>query len=290
MLKIGAGVMTTKKKKTKKKTKKKKASTEVISQLTDGITDIAEVTITIPLSEVTRNIHTRMFIQTKLSLPQLQNMKQLGQIFKANAYYYNDKYVKNVWFVKKTRITNSPKEKSMTLTLLPFNDSSLQEAQTLKQATQKKNKTANTKTTKTEISGDKFLKSIVKKAIGTKTSKEAQAKAIHKYYTRNHVYQYKETDVREQYKRGFKTLWNQNAHSCGPGAATLYYMLKSIGLDPQIVHGHKHFWIQVEINGTTYYCDQSGQSGKHCTRTMGTSTSSKTVWGGATGGSIVMGG
>ena len=49
---------------------------QLTKELTKGLTDLAEVTITIPLSSVTKNIHTRMFIQTKLSLPELQNMKQ----------------------------------------------------------------------------------------------------------------------------------------------------------------------------------------------------------------------
>ena len=69
---------------------------KLISELTNGITEVAEVTITIPLSAITKRIHARMFIQTKLSLPELQNMKQLGQIFKQNAYYNNASYVKNV--------------------------------------------------------------------------------------------------------------------------------------------------------------------------------------------------
>ena len=131
------------KKKNKKSKKKNKSNTQLsqaklISELTNGITDIAEVTITIPLSKITKKIHTRMFIQTKISLPKLQNMKELGQIFKTNAYYYNDQYVKNVWFVKKTKISVSPTDKSMTLTLLPFNDSYQSEADTLSSLSEKK--------------------------------------------------------------------------------------------------------------------------------------------------------
>lgn len=282
-----------KKKNTKKKSSKKKTNTnatqaQLISELTNGITDLAEVTITIPLSSITKNLHARMFIQTKLSLPELQNMKQLGEIFMANAYYYNSKYVKNVWFIKKTKISVSPTGESMTLTLLPFNDSYESEANTLSNLTETKNKTktSNESTSNVTLSGDSFLQDIVKKAIGTKTDKVAMAKACHEYYKKNHVYRYQETDVISDYNRGFKSLWNQTAQSCGPGAACLYYMFECIGLDPKIMNGHNHYWIQVEINGSTYYCDQAGDEGAHNTRSMSTSTGNGTVWHGATGGSV----
>ena len=297
-------------KKSKKKTKKKKSTNDtsikaqMISELTEGLNDIAEVTITVPLSKVTKNIHARMFIETQLSLPELQNMKQLGQIFKANAYYYNNQYVKNVWFIKKTKVSVSPTDKSMTLTLTPFNDSYKSEADTLAGLTEQKNKTSSSGTsnnTKNTISNvnictkDKFLADIVKKAIGTKTDKLGMAMACYKYYQDKHIYKLNSTWVIDDYNRGFKSLWNQYSHSCGPGAATLYYMFSCIGLDPKIMHGHEHYWIQVEIDGKTYYCDQAGSEGSHnmCTngkrRVMSTSTGHCTVFGGATGGTIVKG-
>lgn len=293
-----------KKKTTNKKSKKSNNSNsestrlKLISELTNGITDLAEVTITIPLSNVTKKLHSRMFIQTKLSLPELENMKQLGQIFKANAYYYNNRYVKNVWFISKTKVSVSPTGESMTLTLLPFNDSYESEANTLSGLTESKNKTTSSNkdtTSNVNLSGDSFLQDIVKKAIGTKTDKVAMAKACYKYYQDNHVYELVSTDVIAQYNRGFKSLWNQYKHSCGPGAATLYYMFECIGLDPKIMNGHNHYWIQVEIDGKTYYCDQAGAEGTHNIdstggrRVMSTSTGDHTVWHGATGGTIVKG-
>jgi hypothetical protein len=299
------------KKQNKKKKKQSSNNTasvqaQLTSELTNGLTDLAEVTITIPLSKVTKKLHSRMFIKTQLSLPELQNMKQLGEIFKANAYFYNNKYVKNVWFIKKTKITCSSKEESMTLTLTPFNDSYESEANTLSGLTEQKNKTqttnstgSSTPTSTTDVklsTKDPFLADIVKKAIGTKTDKLAMAKACYKYYQDHHVYKYDSTSVEDDYKRGFKSLWNQRGQSCGPGAACLYYMFNAIGLDPKIMNGHNHYWIQVEIDGKTYYCDQAGSEGSHnmCTngksRIMSTcSTCHCTVFGGATGGSIRMG-
>lgn len=311
MQRIGAGHMSTKKdtknnKKSSTKKKKKNISNldsatrfKLINELTSGIEDIAEVTITIPLSNITKKLHTRMFIKTKLSLPELQNMKELGQIFKANAYYYNDKYVKNVWFIKKIKINVSNSKEEMTLTLLPFNDSYESEANTLSGLTQQKNKTSSSTSTASStsdvtlskiLSGDEqeYLEDIVKKAIGTKTDKEAQALAIYKYYQDNHVYQLYCCMT----SSSFKTLWNKRGHNCGDGARTLAYMFKCIGLEPHIMNGHHHFWIQVEINGKTYYCDQAGAEGTHnmCTngksRVMSTGTGHCVVYGGATGGSM----
>ena len=304
-----------KKTNTKKTTKKKKKQSsnntssvqaQLTSELTNGLTDLAEVTITIPLNKVTKKIHTRMFIKTKLSLPELQNMKQLGQIFKANAYFYNTKYVKNVWFVKKTKISCYPSDESMTLTLTPFNDSFEAEANTLNGLAEQKSKTksssssssvSDVKLEKVAKGADQtFLEETVKKAIGSKTDKLQQAKACYKYYQDHHVYKYNSTTVEDDYKRGFKSLWNQTGQSCGPGAACLYYMFNAIGLDPKIMNGHNHYWIQVEIDGKTYYCDQAGGEGTHnmCTngksRIMSTcSTCHCTVFGGATGGTIRMG-
>ena len=287
-----------------KKKKKLSKSTELQLQqeLTKGIAELAEVTITVPLSNVTKKIHPRMFIKTKLSLPGLQNMKQLGQIFKANAYFYNNQYVKNVWFVKKTKISVNPSESSMTITLSPFNDSYESEAKTLASLTEQKNKTKTTtnNATKDSVSNvklcdnDSYLKDIVQKAIGTKTDIEEMALACYKYYQDNHVYKLDSTWVVDDYNRGFKSLWEQEGQSCGPGAATLYYMFKCIGLSPKILNGHNHYWISVDINGKTYYCDQAGSEGSHnmCTngksRVMSTSTDYCTVFGGATGGSVVM--
>jgi hypothetical protein len=264
------------------------------SELTNGLTDLAEVTITVPLSNVTKNLHTRMFIKTQLSLPELQNMKQLGQIFKANAYFYNDKYVKNVWYIKKTKVSVSPTEKSMTLTLSPFNESYESEAKTLASLTEQKNKTKSTNTDTNSISNvklcdnDPYLKDIVQKAIGTKTDPKQMAYAIYDYYNNNHVYSWDSTAVEEDYARGFKSLWEQHGQSCGPGAACLYYMFKCVGLSPKIMNGHKHYWIQMEIDGQMYYCDHAGAEGAQNSRRIGTSTGDSTVWGGANDGSVRM--
>ena len=283
----------------KKKKLSKTTELKLQQELTKGIAEVAEVTLTVPLSKITKKIHPRMFIKTKLSLPQLQNMKQLGQIFKANAYYYNSQYVKNVWFVKKTKISVTPTDASMTLTLSPFNDSYEAEANTLAGLTEQKNKTStsNTANTTSEVKlncNDSYLQDIVKKAIGTKTDIEQMALACYKYYQDNHVYKLDSTWVVDDYNRGFKSLWEQYGQSCGPGAATLYYMFKCIGLSPKILNGHNHYWIAVDINGKTYYCDQAGSEGSHnmCTngksRVMSTSTDYCTVFGEATGGDIVM--
>ena len=279
----------------KKKKLSKDTELKLKQELTKGIADVAEVTLTVPLSKVTKKIHPRMFIKTKLSLPQLQNMKQLGQIFKANAYYYDSEYVKNVWFVKKTKISVSPTDASMTITLSPFNDSYEAEANTLAGLTEQKNKTKSTTTNNTNTvsnvkvcENDAFLKDIVQKAIGTKTDPVDMAYALYDYYNNNHVYSYDSTSVEDDYARGFKSLWEQHGQSCGPGAACLYYMFKCVGLSPKIMNGHNHYWIMMEINGKTYYCDHAGAEGAQNSRRIGTSTGNDTVWEGANDGYVRM--
>ena len=279
----------------KKKKLSKDTELKLKQELTKGIADVAEVTLTVPLSKVTKNIHPRMFIKTKLSLPQLQNMKQLGQIFKANAYYYDSEYVKNVWFVKKTKISVSPTDASMTITLSPFNDSYEAEANTLAGLTEQKNKTKSTTTNNTNTvsnvkvcENDAFLKDIVQKAIGTKTDPVDMAYALYDYYNNNHVYSYDSTSVEDDYARGFRSLWEQHGQSCGPGAACLYYMFKCVGLSPKIMNGHNHYWIMMEINGKTYYCDHAGAEGAQNSRRIGTSTGNDTVWEGANDGYVRM--
>ena len=278
-----------------KKKLSKDTELKLKQELTKGIADVAEVTLTVPLSKVTKNIHPRMFIKTKLSLPQLQNMKQLGQIFKANAYYYDSEYVKNVWFVKKTKISVSPTDASMTITLSPFNDSYEAEANTLAGLTEQKNKTKSTTTNNTNTvsnvkvcENDAFLKDIVQKAIGTKTDPVDMAYALYDYYNNNHVYSYDSTSVEDDYARGFRSLWEQHGQSCGPGAACLYYMFKCVGLSPKIMNGHNHYWIMMEINGKTYYCDHAGAEGAQNSRRIGTSTGNDTVWEGANDGYVRM--
>ena len=279
----------------KKKKLSKATELKLQQELTKGIAEVAEVTLTVPLSKITKKIHPRMFIKTKLSLPQLQNMKQLGQIFKANAYYYNSQYVKNVWFVKKTKISVTPTDASMTLTLSPFNDSYEAEANTLAGLTEQKNKTkSSTNNTDNTVSNvkvcdnDPYLKDIVQKAIGTKTDPVDMAYAIYDYYNNNHVYSYDSTAVEDDYARGFKSLWEQHGQSCGPGAATLFYMFKCVGLSPKIMNGHEHYWIMMDINGKTYYCDHAGAEGAQNTRRIGTSTGNDTVFEGANDGYVRM--
>lgn len=277
----------------KKKKLSKATELKLQQELTKGIAEVAEVTLTVPLSKITKKIHPRMFIKTKLSLPKLQNMKQLGQIFKANAYYYNSQYVKNVWFVKKTKISVTPTDASMTLTLSPFNDSYEAEANTLAGLTEQKNKTKSSTTTDTVSNvkvcdNDAYLKDIVQKAIGTKTDPVDMAYAIYDYYNNNHVYSYDSTAVEDDYARGFKSLWEQHGQSCGPGAATLFYMFKCVGLSPKIMNGHEHYWIMMDINGKTYYCDHAGAEGAQNTRRIGTSTGNDTVFEGANDGYVRM--
>ena len=294
------------KKKSEKKTKKKKkskkskgsssADNDAKTTIAESIHDIISLDITIPLSEVTKNITVRRFISTNLTLPTLVNMNELGEIFQYVSGDYHSYYVKNDWWIQKTKINVKGGEETMTLTLSPFIDDISSEKSLLAGMTQTKSskKTKSTGTTSNvKIKGDAFLQDIVRKAIGSKTDQKSMALACYKYYQDKHVYVKVGTDVHADLAKGFKTLWNTYKHSCGPGAATLYYMFRAIGLSPKIWNGHNHYWISVDIDGKTYYCDQAGSEGTHniCTngkrRRMTTCSNCHcTVFGGAQGGSL----
>lgn len=258
--------------------------------LSDDVSSLMDLKITIPLSKATKYLHTNDFIKTEISLPTLRKMAKLDKSYNKNDL---NNFTNNVWNISKIDIKVSNSKEDITLTLSPYAKSTSDEMKTLLGFKETKNKTSNTQTNNnTEITGDAYLKDIVSKAIGSKKDIKSQALACYKYYQDHHVYELTSTDVKAQYNRSFKSLWEQKSQSCGPGAATLAKMFKSIGLHGEILNGHNHYWVKVEINGKSYYCDQAGAEGTHNQdktggrRVMSTSKGDHTVWGGASGGSV----
>lgn len=252
--------------------------------LSDNVSSLIDLKITLPLSKATKYLHTNDFIKTEISLPRLKKMAKLDKSYNKNDL---NSFTNNVWNVSKIDIKVSNSKEDITLTLSPYAKSSSSEMKTLLGFKETKNKNSSTQTNNnTEISGDAYLKDIVSKAIGSKKSIKEQAFACYYYYQKNHVYELVETDVKAQYDRSFKSLWEQKRHSCGPGAATLAKMFKALGLHGEILNGHWHYWVRVEIEGTSYYCDQAGDVGAHNTRKISTSKGNGTVWHGASGGSV----
>lgn len=278
-------------------------------KMAESLINLVEFKITVPLTAKTKNIHTNSFIYLQ-GFDFLEQYADLYEQLGTTKFARHIPYRRGYWYVKnvKTNYASNKQEMELTLSVLPtYYKNKLQEK--AKTNTNTANNTTNagkTNTVKTnkntklhKVKGCKdqtFLEDIVRKAIGTKTDIEKQAIACYKYYQSNHVYhEYSTNDLIGEYNRGFKTLWNQKRHNCGAGAVTLMYMFRCLGLKPQVLNGHNHYWIRVKINGKTYYCDQAGAEGTNnvCTngkrRNMSTKTGHCVVYGGAKGGSVRMG-
>ena len=277
-------------------------------EMANSLINMLDFTITIPLTEHTKLIHTNSFIKLNQELVNANSLYDMYKAMGKTIASRNTDFRKGYWYVAETEVSykyNTMKLKLLALPSVPKYDkndmsadkSSTSTGKTVGKATNTSSSNFKLKKIKGLSSSEQsFLEDIVKKAIGTANTDLTRAKNCYKYYQDNHVYTCTSTDVIAQYNRGFKSLWKQYRQSCGPGAATLYYMFKCIGLSPKIMNGHNHYWIQVDIDGKTYYCDQAGSEGSHnmCTngkrRIMSTSkTSHCTVWKGATGGSVRMG-
>jgi hypothetical protein len=284
-------------------------SLDAQDKMAESLINLVDFKITLPLTKKTKNIRTNSFIYLQ-GFDFLDSYRYIYEMMGSPRAARHIPYRRGFWYVKAVKITYNKTQQTMELTLTPlatvYNSKISENNETSTATTTRQTTSTTPQRTRREavklhkVKGckdQKFLEDIVKKAIGTKTDIEKQAIACYKYYQSNHVYHEYNTSVVDQYNRGFKALWNQKSHSCGPGAATLSYMFKCLGLKPQIILGHNntHYWVRVKINGKTYYCDQAGAEGTNnlCTngkrRKMSTRTGHCVVYGGATGGHVVMG-
>ena len=251
---------------------------ETKEQISESLHESLQLKISIPLSEKTKKLHCRELVKTKLSLPTLKKLSKLGAKYDPDAL--ND-YAENVWYISKLDVKVSNSTEEMELTLTPYADSISQEVQELagfKETKSSSNSNNSSSVNDKDLKGDDFLKGIVKKAIGSKKDILSQAKACHEYFKKHHTYAYY-----YDFQRGgqnFKKTWNTKGLNCGDGAFAIGEMLYCLGLKPEMRLGHSHYWIVVEIDGKTYYCDQSGQEGCHNTRVLSTSSGDRSVWGG----------
>ena len=296
-------------------------------KMVDSIRDLHNLKITLPLGNPNlKLVHTNQFLFTELpeEVFELANLEAISKALNSSYSRYGE-YVLNRWYIEKRKIVNDGKKATMELELNPF-ASTLMKFRDNKRGFEKaytdafktntapstnnnnsnnnsannneKNKTVKSVSTiklynvKGQSKKDNaFLKEIVIKALkekGNPKTPVAQAKALYKYYQKNHVY--------KRYccmsSGGFEKLWKEKGQNCGTGARTLCLMFKCLNLDCTILHGHNHFWVRLKIDGKYYYCDQAGASGSHNvdktgkSRVLSSSTGDHTVWGGATGGSV----
>ena len=284
---------------------------EATKKIIESIRDLYSLKITLPLGNPNlKFVHTNQFLFTELPTEvfELANLEVISKALNSTYSRYSG-YEVNRWYVEGVTITNDGKSANMELNLSPFasNLTSYKDDKNsfLKAYTDAVNNDNNSSTkssnvksvsnniTLKNVSGfsktdQAFIKEVVTKAFkaaGNPKDKLKQAKAIHEFYKKNHVYSWYEC-MKKMRAGGFKKTWNNANHNCGDGAATLQAMYRCADFTCDIMNGHYHFWVRVKVNGKWYYCDQSGKGGAHNTRVLGAAGSDKNVWHGVSGGSV----
>ena len=250
-----------------------------IDMITEHLRELSSLTITIPLdSPVTKKIHTNMMIRTRLKTPELQNMKEIGEIVRQTAQTRHSAYTENVWYVEKVDIENKPNSKTMKLTLNPFPMGVGSYVDLLKGFRKTETKTTTTSTNKTakktktsditlhnvkgfSKSDNDFIKKHVQKAIGTAKTDLARAKNIDAYWKKHHKYSLYPGKP-HLCNHSFKSQWGK-WHNCGDGAVMLWAMFKCAGLNADILltYDSAHYIVRLKIDGKTYFTDNASCTG-----------------------------
>lgn len=262
-------------------------------EMANSLINMLDFTITIPLTEHTKLIHTNSFIKLNQELVGANSLYDIYTAMGKTIASRNVDFRKGYWYVAETEVSyknNTMKLKLLALPSVPDYDKKDMDASS--SSTGNTGKTVNKNTSSNSDfklknvpclgkSDNAFLQDIVKKAIGTASTDLARAKNIYNYYNNHHVY----SSYSCMQHTTFKSGWNDKSLNCGDGARVLSMMFKCIGLNPQIGNGHNHFWVRVKIDGKYYYCDQAGSPGARNTRTLGTAGNNGNVWKGTSGGS-----
>lgn len=289
---------------------KAKATDEIIN----SVRDLYTLKLKIPLGSTNlKLLHTNQFLFTELPTDvfELANMEIISKAL-TNKYSRYAGYQLNRWYIENVTITCDKSNFYMELSLNPFPTSFVKYKDDMRSVekayrdaftknttnTPKTNVKKTVKSTTNEIklynvkgfkkSDQEYIKKVVTEALkkaNNPKNKAKQAKAIHEYYKSKHLY-HEYYDMPKMCSGGFESCWKKSNHNCGDGAATLRAMLKCIGLEPDIYLGHGHYWIKVKIDGTYYFCDQSGGEGQHNWRTFGKKGNNNNVWKGTSGGSV----
>lgn len=257
--------------------------TQAREEMANSLINMLDFTITIPLTEHTKLIHTNSFIKLN---QELVNASSLYDIYKAMGKTIasrNTNFRQGYWYVAETEVSykdNTMKLKLLALPSVPNYDKN-DMSNNGGSSTGKTVGKANTNTTsKVKLRGDKYCQEIVKKAIGTANNKLTMAKRCDDYFKKNHVYT---KYYNFNYGKNFKNTWNHNALNCGDGAVCLCNMFYTIGLEPKMLLSPDaaHYFVKVKIDGSWYYCDQSGSEKAHTNRRLSKSHAhAVSVWNG----------
>ena len=290
-----------------------KATEEII----DSIRDLYSLKLKLPLGNPNlKLIHTNQFLFTELQTDvfELINMEPISNALNSTYSRYSG-YELNRWYIEGVTITNDKSNFDMELDLNPFASSftkyssdlrSIQKAYTdaFTQKTTNKTSTASTNKKKTvkstttpiklyDVSGfnksdQEYIKRIVNNILKNNNYPKnpvTMCYLLHEDYVNNHVW-VEYNDMQKMCSKGFEGCCKSYEHNCGDGAATLKGMFECIGIHTDIFLGHSHYWCRLDINGTYYYCDQSGGTGQHNWRRLGKAGNNDNVFGGTGDGSL----
>lgn len=267
---------------------------EAREEIVDSMISLCDFSITVPLSEKTRNIRTDTFIY----LEPLDFINKIDNIYNSltNKSGVGCKecklvpYRKGYWYVKGVSIKYDT-EQTMTLTLVPLptvykNNYTPQTNKTTAKTSSKKTASNDTNV---KLKPPSYLSATDKawatktvlQAIGSKRDPLKIAKAIDKAFKSHVYYNYYYDAVKTSGSHNLKRAWNNRHLNCADGANVMQALFKTARLNCKILHVPGHYIIRLIINGKKYYTDNAASTGSHTTRPFGQ------VWRGMTSGSVV---
>lgn len=252
-------------------------------KITEKLRDMLTVKVTIPLGDPKlKEIHTNSFIWIPLlDYMDVANYEViLKYLFTGSAARNNMTYIRDRWYVESVNTTNDASGKfQMELTLNPIAtlNSAVDGNKYAKNATDWEKaftdalgSTANTASTSgnavASTSGNSTLKggqgttidNKVKEICGSETDSLKKAKLIDRWLNKNVSYS---RYCCGKYGKDATKAYNNRSHlNCGDTALLTTAMMRSAGLDADVVWAPGHFWTRIKIGGKSYYSDQTSKS------------------------------
>jgi hypothetical protein len=278
---------TTKKKKTKKVSKAQqqlnKIKAEALKKIVEHNRDYLKLDITLPLGDTAlKNVHTNQWLFTNLpSEFELVNWTIIAKQLNSNVNRYEG-YVKNRWYIDSVTVDVDASGKAeMKLGLNAFASSlskfaddfrSAEEAYT--NATTKKTTSATKNTTNAVTTGDNdtikngwwgdWVTKKVAEFVGSETDTLAKCKKAYQGFHDHALYHlYCDAPRTKNGVDTYEKAWNENNLNCGDGANILCAFFECCGASSSIYLAPGHYVVRCTVNGTDYWCDQSGGEGAH---------------------------
>lgn len=254
--------------------------------MTESIRDLLSMKVKLPLGNpALKQVHTNQFCWIQLPEDfELANMKIISKaLHDASSRLTGATYDKNRWYIEGITINNDGDNFTMDLDLNPFassiskyRDNRLKYEKEYKDTYEKKTTTTTSSNngvasvggTNTTLKGGqgKVIDNIAKKAVGTETRPYWKAVKVHNYlkqFIRYSGYECTRYGTPEK-------CWNNRSHlNCADTARLTTAVMRSAGLNAQVVWAPGHFWTVVFINGKEYASDLTGSSGSLSRRSLG---------------------